>query len=241
MGRYAQPTAEQQGSHLLLLPLAWPLALKYLDEPAALTLAAADSASPGKGTAMRIPALSAVLSACLLYGGCGAVFVPMRQKFPEPIAGVRVVDAATGQAIESANAVLEVYRHEGDKHLPARLLDAEVPADRAGQGSQGMPRRELAASRGDDGAFTFEAYRPFVWVQWFFPFRAAEGYTKYYDLEGRIRATAPGHAPLLFQYAALRPPVPGWSEKAGNGWAKMDSQGTLWFYLERRGPGAGGR
>jgi hypothetical protein len=189
---------------------------------------------------MRLTALSAVLSACLLFGGCGLVFLPMRQKFPEPVAAVRVVDASTGEDIESAEVTFEVCDHQGDKHLPPRLLDAKAPATKPAQGPQprqGGSRKELAVSRGREGAFTFEAFEAVVWAQWLFPLSSGNDFWKLHDCEGRIRAAAPGHAPLVFQYAALRPPVPGWSERAGNGRADVDAHGVLWFHLEKRGRG----
>jgi len=185
---------------------------------------------------MRSGVLWALVSTCVLSalcGGCGALYLPMVQRFPEPVRGVKVVDAETGKVVPAAGVSFELQRHEGDTLGAAALLDVPDATLMGPPAADSDTHRRLTGRRETDGLFVFEPTRPLVWTRWFFPFRLAEGYTRYYDYDARIRATAPGYNSLALMYAGRRPPVMGWSEAAGNGIARFDVDGVLWFHLRK--------
>ena len=177
--------------------------------------------------------MASVCALAALCGGCGTVMLPMVQRFPEPIRGVRVVDIETGKIVPTAGVSFELERHRGDTLKTAALRD--LPDGLGGEpgASDGEPSERLTGRRETGGLFVFEPARPVVWTRWFFPFRAGDGYTRYYDYDARIRAAAPGYSPLGLQYAGRRPPLMGWSESAGNGRARFDVDGVLWFHLRK--------
>jgi hypothetical protein len=183
---------------------------------------------------MRPWAILALTSWSLALAGCGVVYVPVVQHFPEPVRAVRVVDDQTGKTIPGAHVDYVVRRHSGWTHEQPVLKDAQGPA-----ADTAAPVMELKVFRYHDGAFTMDDASRTAWVQNYFPIKRGDGYDYYHDYAARIRATAPDHDPLAVEYAAERPPVPGWSETAGGGKAEFDINGVLWFRL--RSPAAAGK
>ena len=177
--------------------------------------------------------VAASFAMAVLCGGCGVLFWPMVQRFPEPIRGVKVVDIETGKVVPTAGVSFELERHSGDTLRAAALRDPSGATLDGPAAPDREARRRLTGRRDTDGVFVFEPTRPLVWTRWFFPFRLAEGYTRYYDYDARIRATAPGYCPLVLTYAGRRPPLAGWSEAAGNGEARFDVDAILWFQLRK--------
>jgi hypothetical protein len=172
------------------------------------------------------------LTACSLgLTGCGVMYVPVQQRFPEPVRAIRVVDDETGRTIAGAHVDYEVLRHAGWSHEQPALKEAPTAAaETQGAASAG----DLKVLRYRDGAFVVEDSSKTAWVQNYFPLKGGEGYDYYHDYTARIRATAPGHEPLVVEYAAERPPLAGWSETAGGGRTEFDVNGVLWFYLRSR-------
>ena len=180
---------------------------------------------------MRLVAIQLVVLGSILFGGCGVVFVPARQRFPGPVRIVMVLDDETGRPLRSANVAFEVYRHRGWTHDPPLLRDAAIVE---GEDAPSLPVRELKAKRVGIGSFVFESQAPIAWAQWYYPFKKSKGRTYYRDYKASVRATAPGHWPLVLQYAGARTPPLGWSERAGNVSASLNRRGVLTFRLRKR-------
>jgi hypothetical protein len=179
---------------------------------------------------MRAWAIVALAAWSLALGGCGVVYVPVVQHFPEPVRAVRVVDDQTGKTIPGAHVTYEVRHHAGWSHEQPVLKEAQHPVDT--QAAEAPTMLKVLYYR--DGAFVVQETSRTGWVQNYFPLKGSDGYDYYRDYAAWIRASAPAHEPLAVEYAAERPPVAGWSEMAGGGRAEFDINGVLWFHLRSR-------
>lgn len=180
---------------------------------------------------MRPWAILTLMAWPLTLAGCGVVYVPHVQTFPEPVRAVRVIDEQTGKTLAGAHVDYAVLRHTGWSHDQPALKEAQWASVDTPDGAQ---VEELKVLQYRDGAFIMEGSSRTAWVQNYFPLKGGEGYDYYHDYAARIRVTAPGHEPLAVEYAAERPPQPGWSETAGGGRAEFDVNGVLWFRLRTR-------
>ena len=152
----------------------------------------------------RILDLAVVLSLLALAAGCGLIRIPRARHFPGPVAGFRVVDAATGADVPDAAVTFALRPWENWRASTGPHLSAGEPPPPAPR----RPATRLRVGRGDDGVWRVGRTRRTAYL---IPWGLAIplGMVIYKDYSVTVTARAPGYAPLVLDYHAADPPKPG--------------------------------
>ena len=136
------------------------------------------------------------LAMCASLCGCGAVFVPRVQCFPDPVRLIVVNDAETEHPLDSAQVTywIEPYCNWFEQAGPW-IASENTDLDRMGDTAE-----LVAVTDQGDGEFTVKWCRKTGWVQWFFPIPSPLGWNLYREHQAVVLAEASGYYPLKISY-----------------------------------------
>jgi hypothetical protein len=184
----------------------------------------------------------------LFIQGCGLVFVPVVQNFPEPVKKIKVVDRQTGKDIPDATVEIDIYSTGNWIHLPPFFsIWAHIPTSKPAEentetSTDDKSIASLSGHRDSEGYFIFQNRVMLGSMEWFFPLPSPLGWTLYRDHYAvlTVKTAEYGYAGLTYSPGFLfekgttcYPGMRNIEKNEKNSRCRLDENGVLWIYLGR--------